>query len=177
MRTGWALFSMLLLGGCSCQRESAETSPAPTPTPVADERSAAAGTAPSRASAEVPATRDANPTARTPRNAVSVVHTYVTTLLNDPERAGEFWAGGRLPPRPDDAVLHTMSGIRNLRIDNDAGIALDQEDPPQALEIPVRVRISTDSGPVILRGWYRVRPRIGSSEWEITSASLQPVLQ
>ena len=69
-----------------------------------------------------------------------------------------------------------MTDIRTLRVDNQAAIALDQEDPPRSLEIPVRLRLGTGQGNRILLGWYRMRPRVDGTGWEITSASLQPAI-
>lgn len=177
MRTcATALFSLLLVS-CSCHRTppQADTEAATTPSASA---TVPASSAPSASTdTATPSAAISSPGGSTvPRQASAVVHEYVATLLNDRESAGRFWAGERLPPHPDDAVLHDIANIRNLRVDNDAGIALDRETPAQAVEIPVRIRISTEQGPRQLRGWYRVRPRIGSDDWEITSASLQPVL-
>ncbi|MBN6149474.1 hypothetical protein JR065_03920 [Xanthomonas sp. AmX2] len=99
-------------------------------------------------------------------------------LLPAADRSGAdaLWVGGRPPPRADDAVLREMTDIRSLRIETDRPQPLDREDPPRALEVPVRLRLHGDGGSRRLQGWYRVRAKIGGDGWEITSASLQPQL-
>ena len=173
MRIWIAALATLLLVNCSCQRGTTEHTN--TAKPAAREP-AATGKATATPDAAI-ATPHATPTnGQSLRAATAVVHEYIGVLLNDRQAAAKFWAGGSFPPRPDDAVLHALNEVRNLRITNGAGIALDQNQPPQAIEIPVQLRISTADGLVRLHGWYRVRPRVGSGDWEITSASLQPVL-
>lgn len=168
-----------LIAGCSCQRppSSAESAPAdaapaqtaqsPSP-PESDQRGHTGGdedTPPSLAMLSR-------------GNAASTVHSYLQALVQvDKGDPDGFWSGGLPPPQPDDAVLRSLlPDIRSLRINNDAAIALDRELPPRSMEIPVRLRIGTDAGPRVLHGWYRVRQRVDGSGWEITSASLQPVL-
>lgn len=166
----------IFIGGCSCQRA-----------PVAPERVVAPAEAPAtnaistESEAEAPA--ESMQVAPTPPglssgDAASTVHSYVHALMQaGGGDSNSYWVGGHAPPRPDDAVLRALiPDIRNLRINNDAAIPLDKEQPPQALEVPVHLRIRTDTGTRHLRGWYRLRPRIDGSGWEITSASLQPVL-
>lgn len=172
MRIWIAALSSLLLVNCSCQRDApaqrAAVDQTPALTPTAD--------APHSAESDAPDAAGAHARGQAMRGATAVVHEYIGVLLNDPEAAAQFWSGQQFPPRRDDAALQALAGVRNLRIDNDAGIALDDAQPPQAIEIPVRIRVTTDEGLTQLRGWYRVRPRIGADSWEITSASLQPVL-
>ena len=69
-----------------------------------------------------------------------------------------------------------MHGLRSMQIQNDAPRALDRESPPRAFEIPVRLRLDTVDGPARVQGWYRLRAGIDGQGWEITSASLHPVL-
>lgn len=176
MRAWPMLIAMLLCAGCSCQRSSTATEGSHSDrdtTAAADAIAAVPASDPDGA-----AEADAPPSASNPRTvAASTVHGYLHALLeSDRSRSDAFWAGGKPPPQPDDAVLRSLEGIRSLRVNNDAGIALDQERPTRALEIPVRLRVSTDDGVRQLRGWYRVRQRVDGSGWEITSASLQPVL-
>lgn len=112
-------------------------------------------------------------------DAASTVHAYLHALLQGEQGDSDsYWTGGHAPPRPDDALLRAiLADIRGLRINNELPIPLDQEQPTQSLEIPVHLRITTDDGPRNLRGWYRVRLRVDAGSWELTSASLQPVLE
>ncbi len=64
-----------------------------------------------------------------------------------------------------------------MRINNDPPLLLDQEQPPQRIQVPVRISVRTGSGTQQLVGAYRLQPRIGSDSWEIYSATLHPVLR
>ncbi|HBK45534.1 MAG TPA: hypothetical protein DDZ67_03700, partial [Xanthomonadaceae bacterium] len=107
----------------------------------------------------------------------TTVHGYLAALP-DPDRDGSdaFWTGGKAPPHPDDANLRAIEGLRSLRVENGAPLALDSEDPPRAVEVPVRLTAGTHEGRRIFTGWYRLRARVDGNGWEITSASLQPAL-
>ncbi|HVJ36304.1 MAG TPA: hypothetical protein VM687_00670 [Stenotrophomonas sp.] len=161
------------LAGCSCQR---------TPDP----QEARAKTDPQAASATVenedaaPAD-SANAAQRHARDqafsaAVSVVHRYLTALPGTRDEADAMWTGGRPSPVPDDANLRSLEGLQSLRIETDKPLALDQLSPPEAVEVPVRLTARMAGGNRHYTGWYRVRPRLGESHWEISSASLQPTL-
>ncbi|WP_102251599.1 hypothetical protein [Xanthomonas arboricola] len=91
--------------------------------------------------------------------------------------ADALWSGGRPAPVPDDAALRGIGNIQSMRINNDAPIALDQEQPPRRIEVPVQLIVRTDTGTQRLVGAYRLQPRSGSDDWEIYSATLHPVLR
>ncbi|MEE7547681.1 hypothetical protein HF319_12105, partial [Xanthomonas sp. Kuri4-1] len=78
--------------------------------------------------------------------------------------------------RPDDANLRALTGLISLRVQNAAPLALDREQPPRAVEVPVTLLARTDRGTRRFTGWYRLRARVDGRGWEITSAALQPVL-
>jgi hypothetical protein len=65
--------------------------------------------------------------------------------------------------------------MQALRIRNERPEPLDSELPSRAVEVPVQLRVTLDSGGSRqLVGWYRLRRKVDGSGWEITSASLQP---
>lgn len=171
-----ALLLPLLMIGCSCQRtpddatSAADTTPATRtpPTPQAE---------PSAEQLAAAAQRAAH--ARALADAASTVHAYLGALPNsDRTTSDAFWSGGRPAPRPDDANLREITGgLRSMRVENDRPHALDQEQPPRAVEVPVRLRISTEAGTQRYSGWYRLRAKVGGDGWELTSASLQPELR
>lgn len=178
MRACWPMLLLLpcVTISCSCERRAdddhvATTTAAPVPAAAAEPASAAA---PDTAAATPGADARA---ARARQQAASTVQRYLGLLpAADRSGADALWAGGRPPPRADDAVLREMADIRSLRIETDRPQPLDREDPPRALEVPVRLRLHSDGGSRRLQGWYRVRAKIGGDGWEITSASLQPQL-
>ncbi|WP_237642490.1 hypothetical protein [Stenotrophomonas panacihumi] len=173
-KQGVMLFALLWLGGCSCHRDP-EATAIPEPAPEA-------AALPADNDEAAPET-DAAPSAaeRRARNAafsaaVSVVHAYITAL---PARTGEadaMWTGGRPSPVPDDANLRSLEGLNSLRIESGEPTALDKNTPPQAVEVPVKLTARMSGGNRHYTGWYRLRPRVDGSGWEITSASLQPTL-
>ena len=172
MRTFPLLIATVLLAGCSCQR---------TPTMVDDPIAAqAARTQPEASSpSEEPLGQAKGDDAATKRGTVAapVIHAYLQALFENNGQSDAFWAGGRPSPHPDDAGLRAvLPNMSSLRVRNGQAIALDRESPPQALEIPVDIRLTNEAGVQRFKGWYRVRPRVGGDGWEITSASLQPEL-
>lgn len=175
MRRWPALLALpLLFAGCSCHREpEAGTLPPATPG-IASDADEPAISDPS-AAAESPSTLQDRP-APAFREAASTLHAYLAALLNPGPASDAFWVGGKPAPRPDDAVLRSLQGLHGLRVENDAPHALDREDPPHAIEVPVRLTASTPEGHRRFIGWYRLRARVDGRGWEITSASLQPVI-
>jgi hypothetical protein len=161
------------LAGCSCQRtpdpldSKATTAPPAASATVADDDAAPADAANA-------AERHARDQAFSA--AVSVVHRYLTALPGTRSDADAMWTGGRPSPVPDDANLRSLEGLQSLRIETDEPLALDQLSPPEAVEVPVRLTARMAGGNRHYTGWYRVRPRVGGSSWEISSASLQPTL-
>ena len=163
-----------LAGSCSCQRKP-EKNQAPLAGATAEaEASADAAVEAARMQAAIQLQEDQRAAVS---RAVSGLHSYLglAAVKNWP-KADAFWVGGKPPPRPDDHAFRAIEGLRSMRINNDSPIPLDQESPPRALEIPVTLRVRRDDGTRELKGWYRMRRKIDSDDWEITSASMQPTL-
>ncbi len=176
MRAVPLLIATTLLAGCSCQRspEAAQLAPA-----ASAATSAGVPTEPPTQTDPADNSQAQNTDAAAKRGTVAapVIHAYLQALFENNGQADAFWAGGRPSPQPDDAGLRAVLPTMNsLRVHNGTTIALDRESPPQALEIPVDIRLGSDAGNQRFKGWYRVRPRIDGDGWEITSASLQPEL-
>jgi len=170
----WIIGLVALVGGCSCDRTpDAETSPAGIAAPV----DASVHASPAIPVPLDPAVVAAQAKATAASSAVSSVHAYLGAVAGkDWKRADAFWTGGKPPPRPDDHALRAVEDLRSMRINNDSPTFLDEEAPPRALEVPVTLRVRSEAGVSELKGWYRLRRRIDSEGWEITSASLQPTL-
>lgn len=171
---GMALLALLGLGGCSCHRQPDADTPDPSVT---------TGTRPSPSAGDATTPVDADATSRLRElraqanaGAVSVVQRYLTIWPGDPQEADRLWVGGQAPPVRDDANLRALQGLVSMRVRNDEPIAMDREDPPRAMEVPVHVSVQMPDGNRRFNGWYRVRPRVDGSGWELTSASLQPEL-
>ncbi len=172
MRHWPAMLLPLLLAGCSCQRHPAGDEPAAPRIAPATDIATAAGE-----DADADARQQARDDGQAFTVATSTLHAYFPALLDsDRGKSDAFWSGGRAPPQPDDALVRGWRDVRSLRVQNDLGKALDDRHPPTAVEIPVRLTARTDSGVLQARGWYRLRPKVDGTGWEITSASLQPVL-
>lgn len=167
------MLCVLLLPGCSCQRHADEA-----------ERNTA-GNASTADAALPPSSRHDSAEAGSPRpppikgarEAVATVHRYIAALRDPDARALDaFWIGGKAPVVPEDAALHRVEGLRAMRIENDRPIALDTNAPVQTVEVPVRITASTHDGRRRFHGWYRLHRKADGSGWEITAASLQPVI-
>lgn len=161
-----ALLAALWLGGRPGTPGPADRPAQPeqtgTPSTATAATSAASGSA---APAPVPAY------ASHAREAVDVLHAYLMALHGpDPTRADGYWAGGR--PGEGEELLRQAIEPGSLRIDNGLPQALDQAQPPQAYEIPVRLRLGGPLGMYRLQGYYRLRTG-GEHRWQITSAQLQ----
>ncbi|AKC88412.1 hypothetical protein WQ53_13660 [Pseudoxanthomonas suwonensis] len=170
MRHLLPMLLVLPLAHCSCQRHADD----PT-VEIPVEATLAAGTTAGADGIAPPAAARAS--SRAAEQAASTLHAYLGALPGaDHGRADAYWAGGGPGNPPDDAVLRGITGLRGMRIQNDPPQALDRESPPRAFEIPVHLRLDTAAGPVRMQGWYRLRARVDGQGWEITSASLQPVL-
>ena len=163
---------LLSLSHCSCQRQTAVASDPANP---ADARSAMT---PPAVAAPAPATADATASAaEAARDAVTTLHAYLGLLPGpDRNRADAYWSGGRPGAGSGDWLLRDVADLGSMRVDSEPPRPLDQQWPPRAFEIPVRLRLATDAGPGRLRGWYRLRARTDGQGWEITSAELDPVL-
>lgn len=172
IRQGVMLLALLALGGCSCHRDpdrQVDTAPVATDEPSSINEPAKTEITPQELAALQ--ARDAAFSA-----AASTVHRYLAALPGRPAEADAMWTGGRPAPLPDDANLRSLAGLQSLRIQSDPPVALDDLSPPEAVEVPVRLVAQTDDGSQRYKGWYRLRPRVDRSGWEITSASLQPAL-
>ncbi len=164
---------ILLLGGCSCDRRpDAQIAPVAGRSSHNDATEAVRSPAIQAAPAPVVVDQDNGLSA-----SVSTVHAYLAAVAGkDWAKADAYWSGGKAPPRPDDFAMRGIEDLRSLRIDNESPKSLDSESPPHSVEIPVTLRIRKDNGAYEIRGWYRLRRKIGGDGWEITSASLQTSL-
>ena len=163
-----------LAGSCSCQRKPEKD---PAPSAAVEAKAEAGGDAAIEAARMQEAIQLQEDRQAVMSRAVSGLHSYLglAAAKNWP-KADAFWVGGKPPPRPDDHAFRAIEGLRSMRINNDSPIPLDQESPPRALEIPVTLRVRREDGTRELKGWYRMRRKIDSDDWEITSASMQLTL-
>lgn len=174
MKNGALVALLLCLSGCQCHREPDPPNEAEAPAAHAP---AAANAASDTQAAQSRAEATAQAHAAALAAAVGTVHRYLTFLPGSSRaQADAMWSGGQPPPVPDDANLRQVADIASLRVNNDAPVALDREQPPRAVEVPVRLRLQTQHGERRYTGWYRLRTRVDGQGWEITSASLQPAL-
>ena len=170
MRGSWMLPLILLVGGCSCERR-------PDPLMVPAGSDAQVGGTPAANEQTVPSTPapSAPAPASSTADAVSTVHAYLAAVAaKDWPRADTYWSGGKPPPRPDDFSVRGIEDLRSMRINNESPTPLDRESPPRSVEIQVTIRVRKETGGYEIRGWYRLRRKIGGDGWEITSASMQP---
>ena len=178
MRILLLLLCTTLLGACSCQRGPA--APAQE-TVIAGRPGATAATATGRASAEATArtVHTATQRAQATSDAVDTLHGYLRELGSGRhDEAGKRWAYQRSPSVDEEAGLRSLAGLQALRIDNAAPKPLDAEPVPAYLEIPVELRASMDDGQVLrFHGWYRLRHNPVTTRWELTAASVSPVIR
>ncbi|MBB4730622.1 hypothetical protein [Xanthomonas arboricola] len=169
------------IAGCSCHRSAdKETGNAAASSHIAaatqTPTTATAGNTPARPASD--ATPDDAVARANFAKASATVQRYLGALPGAARGdADALWSGGRPAPVPDDAALRGIGNIQSMRINNDAPIALDQEQPPRRIEVPVQLIVRTDTGTQRLVGTYRLQPRSGSDDWEIYSATLHPVLR
>lgn len=167
----------LLLGGCSCQPESArapgDRSP-PQDVSAADPQPQDA----SAAEVEHAAPAVVSAVAAGAADETTTIRNYINVLLRPDRSASDaFWTGGSAGSRPDDQVLRGIPNLRTLRVDTEQPISRDSAVPSRLREVPVRVRAVTAEDTFFYEGWYRVQPRVDGSGWEIVGASVQPVLR
>lgn len=174
MKPWLLLFATLCLSSCQCHREPAATQRSAGATAIdAEPASSAATDDPAVLQAQQANQAQAQAFAA----AVSTVHSYLAALPRGEQGdANTFWTGGRPSPVPDDANLRQLQGLDSLRIQTEWPSALDRELPTRAVQVPVKLTARTPEGTRHFSGWYRLRPRVDGSGWEITSAALQPTL-
>lgn len=170
------MMTVLLLGGCSCGRQpdaepAAGTAASGQAAPAQDPAAAAT----SQATAMQAQTQASNAEALS--QAASTVHAYLAAVAGkDWNKADAYWVGGKPPPQPDDYSVRNLQDLGSMRINNEAPKPLDEEMPTRAVEIPVVLRVRKSDGIHEIKGWYRLRRKIGDDGWEITSASMRPSL-
>lgn len=172
MRESLLIVTVLLLGGCSCSRQpdaapaaSGQAAPAQDPAAIANQA----------ATAQAAQAQASNAAALS--QAVSTVHAYLAAVAGkDWNKADAYWVGGKPPPQPDDYSVRSLQDLGSMRINNEAPKPLDEEVPTRAVEIPVVLRVRKSDGIHEIKGWYRLRRKIGDDGWEITSASMRPSL-
>lgn len=174
MRGSLLMVTVLLLGGCSCSQQpdtaagvaaSGQAAPAQDPVAIANQT----------ATAQAAQAQASNAAALS--QAASTVHAYLAAAAGkDWNKADAYWVGGKPPPQPDDYSVRSLQDLGSMRINNEAPKPLDQEIPTRAVEIPVVLRVRRSDGIHEIKGWYRLRRKIGDDGWEITSASMRPSL-
>ena len=107
-------------------------------------------------------------------SAVATLHRYFVALGGGDHAASDaFWAGGRAPEASGEADLRQLAALRALRSQNGTPVPLDASRMPDALEIPVDLRVSVQGQPLRrYAGSYRLRRRVADGGWEITSAAV-----
>lgn len=177
MRGSLLMVTVLLLGGCSCSRQPDAESAAGT--------AASGQAAPAQDPAAITSQATAMQTQAQPQasnaaalsQAASTVHAYLAAVAGkDWNKADAYWVGGKPPPQPDDYSVRSLQDLGSMRINNEAPKPLDEEVPTRAVEIPVVLRVRKSDGIHEIKGWYRLRRKIGDDGWEITSASMRPSL-
>ena len=104
--------------------------------------------------------------------AVTTLHAYLAALFEDDRSAADaYWIDGAPTGAGEDA-LRALTGVTGIRADNTRPEPLDTADLPEAVEIPVRLRIGGEGPLRHYAGHYRLR-RVGD-DWRITSASIEP---
>jgi hypothetical protein len=171
------LIITLLLSGlfvsCSCQRNpQADGTPATTDHPESIRQPAHGSSV--QGSAATVALQQRHDQAF--YDAVDAVHRHVSALAaRDEEKVRSGWINAR-PDAQGEVALADPGHLRSLRIENGTPKALDKEDVPEVVEIPVRLRASsTDGSQVLYTGYYRLR-HVGEN-WLLTSASVFPELK
>lgn len=160
----------LLLGGCSCQRDTSQDRP-----PAHASADAAQDTASDRTLADIPVPV-LGAVAAGADSEGKVVRQYLNAVMRgDRSAADAYWSGSHSASGAD-AALRDLPGLRTLRVDTDLPIARDDQTPSRLREVPVSIRAATHDGVQRYTGWYRLRPKPDGSGWEIYAATLQPVL-
>ena len=172
MRTMLSVVALLLIAGCSCQRNAEEpreeAAVAASSTSEQDQARPAQPVQP----AEPPPSEKA-----THAQAASTLHAYLRAVAAKQwGEADGYWTGGKAPSQPGDASVRAVPDLRSMRIQNGSPKPLDQESPARSIEIPVTLRVRETTGITEINGWYRMRRKVREDGWEITSASLQPAL-
>lgn len=112
------------------------------------------------------------------RAAVSTLHRYLAALPGEDRAAADaFWVAGKPAPDADEADLRVLPATpTQFRTRNRTPEALDRAPRPEAVRIPVELRLALEGQPVRrYEGWYELRRSAGSDEWRISCASIDAV--
>lgn len=102
--------------------------------------------------------------------AVDTLHAYLAVLFKpDRSEADGYWIDGR-PAAAGESDLRQLDPVTGVRIDNARPEPLDDSTVPDALQIPVKLRIGGQGPLRHYSGHYRMR-KTGDG-WRITSASI-----
>ena len=104
-------------------------------------------------------------------DALQTLHAYLAVLFKtDRSDADRYWRDGR--PAGGEGELRTLVDVTGIRADNTRPEPLDAQPVPDALQIPVRLRVG-GTGPLRhYSGHYRMQ--YTPDGWRITSASIEP---
>lgn len=112
------------------------------------------------------------------RAAVSTLHRYLAVLPGEDRAAADaFWVAGKPAPDADEADLRALHGTpTQFRTRNRTPEALDRAPLPEAVRIPVELRLALEGQPVRrYEGWYELRRSAGGDDWRISGASIDAV--
>ncbi|MEH6417735.1 hypothetical protein [Pseudomonas sp. CGJS7] len=161
--------------GCSCQRQSQDSTDRDAATAPAPQ--AAAPAAPS--AAELRAQALEKQALQATSEAVDTLHAYLQKVgSGKTEEAGKHWAYQRQPRGSEESDLRSLKNLRSFRIENGPPKPLDQEAVPETLEIPVDLRATLENGEGRrYTGWYRMRRNSVDRHWELTGTSISVKLK
>ncbi|WP_394004398.1 hypothetical protein ACF3M1_04785 [Luteimonas sp. WGS1318] len=169
-RAWWLVIATLILLGIALAVHDATRSPAYGSSAVSgapvDASAASAGDARTAADAALARARN-----QAIAEAVQTLHAYLAVLFkSDRSEADGYWRDGR--PEAGEGELRTLADVTGIRADNARPEPLDTQPVPDALQIPVRLRVG-GTGPLRhYSGHYRMQRIDGG--WRITSASIEP---
>jgi len=112
------------------------------------------------------------------RAAVSTLHRYLAALPGEDRAAADaFWADGQPPGDADEADLRALPAPpSSFRTRNRNPEALDRAPVPEAVRIPVELRMGLEGQPTRrYEGWYELRRVPGGDEWQLTNASIDAI--
>lgn len=112
------------------------------------------------------------------RSAVSTLHRYLAALPGEERTpADAFWVGGKPATGSDEADLRALpASPSHFRIRNRTPESLDRTPLPEAVRIPVELRLGLEGQSARrYRGWYELQHMPGDDTWQIRNASIDVI--